>query len=44
MANIIIAPGKYVQGRGELGKLGTYLSPLGKKAFLIVSASGKKRV
>lgn len=44
MANIIIAPGKYVQGKGELGKLGTYLSALGKKAFLIVSASGKKRV
>lgn len=31
MANIIIAPGKYVQGKGELRKLGGYVSSLGKK-------------
>lgn len=44
MANIIIAPGKYVQGRGELKNLGAYLAKFGKKAFLIISESGKKRV
>lgn len=44
MANIIIAPGKYVQGKGELRKLGGYVSSLGKKPFILVSASGLKRV
>lgn len=44
MANIIIAPNKYVQGKGELANIGKYASPLGKKMFVIVSASGMKRV
>lgn len=44
MANIIIAPGKYVQGKGELYNLGTYVQVLGQKPFILVSPSGKKRV
>lgn len=44
MANIIIAPGKYVQGKGELKHLGTYVQALGQKPLILVSASGKKRV
>ena len=44
MASIIIAPGKYVQGKGELKNLGNYVSSLGNKPFILVSASGMKRV
>lgn len=44
MANIIIAPNKYVQGKGELANIGKYASALGKNMFVIVSASGLKRV
>lgn len=44
MANVIIAPSKYVQGKGELSRLAQYVSPLGKKPFILVSASGLKRV
>jgi len=43
MAKILISPGKYVQGKGELGRLGTYVAPLGKKALVIISKSGYKR-
>lgn len=32
MANILISPGKYVQGAGERKKLGTYAAAYGKKA------------
>ena len=44
MSNIIIAPGKYVQGKGELSKLGGYVEKLGAKPFILVSPSGMKRV
>ena len=43
MAKVIIAPGKYVQGAGEMANLGTYVAKLGKKALVLVSPSGKKR-
>ena len=43
MANIIIAPGKYVQGKGELSNLGSYVKNYGKKPLVLISASGKKR-
>ena len=43
MAKVIIAPGKYVQGAGEMANLGTYVAKLGKKALVVISASGKKR-
>lgn len=44
MANILISPSKYVQGAGELGKLGAYAEKYGKKALVVITASGYKRV
>lgn len=44
MANIIISPAKYVQGRGELANIAQYATKLGKKPFILISASGLKRV
>lgn len=44
MAKIIIAPGKYVQGKGEIANLKTYVEKLGKKPLVLISASGMKRV
>ena len=41
MAKILITPGKYVQGAGELKKLGTYAATYGKKALVLISAGGK---
>ena len=43
MANILISPGKYVQGAGELSRLGGYAGEYGKKALILISASGYKR-
>ena len=43
MAKVIIVPGKYVQGAGELKNLAVYAAKLGKKALCLVSASGLKR-
>lgn len=44
MANTIISPNRYVQGRGELKNLPEHAKKLGKKLFVIISASGLKRV
>ncbi len=44
MANILISPSKYVQGAGELGKLYDYAKTYGKKALILITASGYKRV
>ena len=44
MANTIIRPNRYVQGRGELKNLPEHAKKLGKKLFVIISASGLKRV
>ena len=43
MANILISPSKYVQGAGELKKLGEYAEKYGKKALILITASGYKR-
>ena len=43
MAKILISPGKYVQGAGELKKLGEYAGAYGKKALVLISAGGQKR-
>lgn len=43
MANIIISPSRYVQGRGEIKRLGSHLSAIGKKLFIVISPSGEKR-
>ena len=44
MAAIFNSPSKYIQGPDELAKLGSYVEPLGAKALVIVTPSGKKRV
>ena len=44
MANILISPSKYVQGAGELGRLGGYASAYGKSALALITDSGCKRV
>jgi len=41
---VIISPGKYIQGPGEIKKLETHTRPLGDKPFVIGSASGLKRI
>jgi glycerol dehydrogenase len=43
MAKILINPGKYIQGRGELANIATYAGDLGNKFFILVSPGGKKR-
>lgn len=44
MANIIASPTRYIQGKGELNQLCQHVEKLGKKLFVVVSPSGKKRV
>lgn len=44
MANILISPSKYLQGAGEMGKLYTYAKDYGKKALILITASGYKRI
>ncbi len=43
MANILISPGKYVQGPGELKKVGEYAAKYGKKALILITESGYRR-
>ena len=43
MPKIFYAPSKYIQGPGEMKKLGSYAAKLGKKALVIISAGGMKR-
>jgi len=43
MANIFISPSKYVQGAGEMKKIGTYAEKYGKKALCLISEGGIKR-
>ncbi|MBE6813369.1 MAG: glycerol dehydrogenase [Ruminococcaceae bacterium] len=44
MAKILISPSKYVQGAGEMGKLADYAKNYGKKALILITASGYKRI
>lgn len=44
MAKILISPNKYVQGAGEMIKLGSYAEKYGKKALILITASGYKRI
>lgn len=44
MAKILISPGKYVQGSGEMKKLGIYAESYGKKALILISNGGYKRI
>ena len=43
MARVFISPSKYVQGPGELAKLGSYVANYGKKALVVISAGGIRR-
>ena len=42
MARILISPSKYIQGAGEMKKLGTYAQAYGKKALILISKGGYK--
>lgn len=44
MAKILYAPNRFVLGAGELSRLGEYAKNYGKKALILISESGKKRV
>lgn len=44
MAKILISPSKYVQGAGEMKKLGNYAEGYGKKALVLISPGGYKRI
>ena len=44
MTMILAAPDRYVQGPGEMDKLGERVDLLGKKALCLISSSGFKRV
>lgn len=43
MAKILISPSKYVQGAGEMKKLGSYAAQYGRKALLLISEGGFRR-
>ena len=44
MAKILTSPAKYIQGEGELSRLGQYAAAYGKKSLLLISSSGKTRI
>jgi len=44
MHSITASPSRYIQGKGAIGELRLHAEKLGKKFFILVSASGKKRV
>ena len=44
MSKIFNSPSKYVQGPDELAKLAGYLEPLGSKALVLNTSSGRRRV
>lgn len=44
MAKIMISPGKYIQGNGELKNIAEYVSVLGEKPLCLISEGGLKRV
>lgn len=43
MTKIIISPGKYIQGSGELKRIKEHVEHLGSSFFIIISKSGYKR-
>jgi len=43
MSRAIIAPGRYVQGRGELNRLGSHAASLGSRFMVLASEGGMKR-
>ena len=43
MARVFISPSKYVQGPGELARLGGYVKAYGAHALVVISAGGLRR-
>ena len=43
MVRVFVSPGKYIQGPGELKKIGMYAAELGEKALLVCSEGGFRR-
>lgn len=43
MTKLFQSPGKYVQGAGELGRLGAYAGQYGTKALILLSENGIRR-
>ena len=43
MTKVFQSPAKYIQGPGEMDRLGEYAEGLGKKAFCLITAGGMKR-
>ena len=43
MARVFISPSKYVQGPGELARLGDYTKAYGAHALVVISAGGLRR-
>ena len=43
MARVFISPSKYVQGPGELHRLGEYVRAYGQRALVVISAGGLRR-
>ena len=44
MARIFISPSRYIQGPGEMKKIGEYVAALGSKALVLISKGGHKRI
>lgn len=44
MARILIAPGKFIVGRGTVDQLSQYIKPLGVRPLVLITDSGKKRL
>lgn len=44
MANIIGSPTRYIQGKGEMKHLCQHIESIGKRLFVLTSASGRSRV
>ncbi len=44
MSKVLISPGKYLQGAGEMKNIGTYAAGYGKKALILISNGGYKRI
>ena len=44
MAKVLISPSKYLQGAGEMKNIGTYAANCGKKALVLISQGGYKRI
>lgn len=44
MANIIVAPGRYIQGKGEIRNLGKHIKALGRRAMIVTSRNGRARI